>query len=140
MFFNFKKYGKSTRVSNHENCDVAEEIKKINEEKNKFSNFIQLYFSAKLAQISSVTSQFSRFDTLVSCRFSIFLEIEKHVWGDCWLSGTPLSCRKMHVNASKIRRKCHNCESNMSRMKDFALRWDCFFSNGTRFRPPILFF
>ena len=29
MFFNFKKYGKSTRVSNHENCDVAEEIEKI---------------------------------------------------------------------------------------------------------------
>ena len=29
MFFNFKKYGKSTRESNHENCDVAEEIEKI---------------------------------------------------------------------------------------------------------------
>ena len=26
FFFNFKIYGKYTRVSNHENCDVAEEI------------------------------------------------------------------------------------------------------------------
>ena len=45
----------------------------------------------------------------LSCRFSIFIEIEKRFWRDWWLSGTPLSCIKMHVNTSKMRRKCHKC-------------------------------
>ena len=34
--FQFQEYGKSTRVSNHENCDITEEIEKIS----FFSSFV----------------------------------------------------------------------------------------------------